>query len=50
MTRIVTITDDNSVILYQFVVSNKDALKISEDYDTSWMDDDEFKDYMNGGE
>ena len=46
MTRTITITDEHSIILESFEVSNKDAKKIAEDYSTDWMDEDELKDYL----
>jgi hypothetical protein len=46
MARIVTITDGDSVILERFVVSNKDAKKIADDYSTECFDADELKEYL----
>jgi len=48
--RTITIIDENSIIQEQFVVSNKDAEQIAEDFDTGWMDEDEFKEYLKDGE
>ena len=48
--RTVTIVDENSIILEQFKVSNKDAEQIGNDFDTNWMDEDELKDYLADGE
>jgi len=48
--RTVTITDENSIIVDQFVVSNSDARLLASDYETSWMDDDEMREYLKDGE
>jgi len=50
MTRTITITDENAIILDSFEISNKDAEKIMNDYSTGWMDEDELKDYLADGE
>ncbi len=46
MARTVTITDEDSVVLERFVVSNKDAKKIADDYSTECFDTDELKEYL----
>jgi hypothetical protein len=42
----ITITDEDSVVLERFVVSNKDAKKIVDDYSTECFDADELKEYL----
>jgi hypothetical protein len=49
MVREITITDENSIILDSFKVSDKDALRIAEDYATDWMDDEELLEYFKDG-
>jgi hypothetical protein len=44
--RIVTITDEHSIILTEFKLTDKDANKMCDSYDTSWMDDDDLKVYF----
>lgn len=48
--RTITITDENCIILESFEVSNEDAEKLVNDYSTSWMEEDELKDYLADGE
>lgn len=50
MTRTVTITDEECIVLEQFIVSNKDALQLVNEYETSWMDDNEMMEYLKDGE
>jgi len=48
--RIVTIVDEQSIVLDEFKVSNRDAIKLVDDYNMSWMNDDEFAKYLESGE
>lgn len=50
MSRTVTITNENSVIIERFVVSNRDAQKIISGYSTDWMEDYEREEYLADGE
>lgn len=50
MSRTVTITDEDSIVIEQFIVSNRDAEKIVDDYSTNWMESGELKEYLIEGE
>lgn len=41
MSRTVTITDEDSIVIEQFIVSNRDAKNIADDYSTECFDEDE---------
>ncbi len=47
MVRHVVITDENNVILDEFIVSNSDARKIADGFSTDWMDEKELKEYLD---
>ena len=46
MVRHITISDENGIILDEFIVSNEDAKRIADGYSTDWMDEQELKDYL----
>jgi hypothetical protein len=46
MVRRVTITDENGIVLDEFVVSNEDAKRITDGFSTDWMDKQELKEYL----
>lgn len=47
MVRHVVITDENNIILDEFIVSNSDARKIADGFSTDWMDEKELKEYLD---
>lgn len=50
LSRHITISDEEGIILDEFIVSNQDARKIADEFSTDWMDDDELKEYLEDGE
>lgn len=44
--RIITIVDENDVIIDSFKVCDNDAKKLIDNYSTNWMDDVELKEYL----
>lgn len=46
MVRHITISDENGIILDEFIVSNEDARRIADGYSTDWMDEKELKEYL----
>lgn len=48
VSRHVTISDEEGIIIDEFVVTDGDARKIADEFSTGWMDDDELKEYLEG--
>lgn len=48
VTRHITITDEEGIILDEFIVSDEDARKIADGFSTDWMDEKELKEYLEG--
>jgi hypothetical protein len=46
MTYRIVVCEESGVIVTEFIVTERDGNKLMNDYDTSWMGEDDLKEYL----